>query len=142
MLNGVNNMILPLLRYVNSEFYSKEEYINKIKEKRIENIEEELEGIISGDQAFERIKPPFQIWTRMKNVFKEMGPLTYERYSEVELSLENLKANIIPMGKDRKLVTKYHNIAFPPQQQQSSQQKPRSSSKQAPLLAQQFTQVP
>ena len=36
------------------------------------------------------------------------GSITYERHSEVELALENLKANNIPVGKNWQLVLRYH----------------------------------
>ena len=60
---------------------------------------EKLEGIINGDQYLKRLRPSFHIWTRMKNIFKEMVPLTYERHSEAELALQNLKDNSIVVGK-------------------------------------------
>ena len=73
--------------------------MNKLKEKTNEEHVEELEGIISGDYSFERFQPHFQTWTILKTIFKEMGPLTYERHFESELSLENLKVNRIRSWK-------------------------------------------
>ena len=76
MFNGVTNLGLPFLWDGNSEIYSKEEYMNKQKEKRNEEPMEELEGIINGDQYLKRLRPSFHIWKRMKNIFKEITPLT------------------------------------------------------------------
>ena len=73
--------------------------MNKLKEKRNEEPEEELEGIINGDQYFEILQPPFHIWTIMKTIFKEMGPLTLERHSEEKLALENIEENNISVCK-------------------------------------------
>ena len=50
-----------------------------------------------------------------------MGPLTYESHSEVEIELENLKANRIPIGKDWLLVVRYHKLYLPLQQHQPNQ---------------------
>ena len=73
--------------------------MNKLNEKRNEEPMEKLEGIINGDQYLERLRPSFHIWKRMKNIFKEMVPLTYERHYEVDLALQNLKDNSIVVGK-------------------------------------------
>ena len=59
-----------------------------------------MEQVITGNQAFERLIPPFHIWTKLKSIFKEERPLVYERHSKAKLALENLKANSIPVGKD------------------------------------------
>ena len=59
--------------------------MNKLKEKRNEEPIEKLEGIINGDQYLKRLSPSIHIWPRMKNTFKEMAPLTYERHSEAEI---------------------------------------------------------
>ena len=61
---------------------------------------EKIEGIINGDQYLKRLRPSFHIWTRMKNIVKEMMPHTYRRHSKVDLALNNLKGNNIVVGKD------------------------------------------
>ena len=99
MFNEVRSLVFPFLWDGNSDIYSKEEYMNKLNEKRNEEPMEKLEGIINGDQYLERLRPSFHIWTRMKNIFKEMAPLTYKRHSEEELVLQNLKYNSIVVGK-------------------------------------------
>ena len=63
-----------------------------------------MEGIISGSQEFEILMPPFHIWEKLKVILKEAGPLTYERNYEVELALENIEVNNIPVGKYLNLV--------------------------------------
>ena len=61
MLNGVTKLGFPLLWDGNAEFYSKEEYQNRLKEKINEEPKEypkgEIEGVISGNQYFERLMP-------------------------------------------------------------------------------------
>ena len=99
MFNGVINIVFPFLCDGNAKIYSKEEYMNKLNEKRNEEPMEKLEGIINGDQYLKRLWPSFHIWKIMKNIFKEMTPLTYDRDSEEELSLKNLKDNSIVVGK-------------------------------------------
>ena len=73
--------------------------MNKLNEKRNEEPMEKLEGIINGDQYLKRLRPSSHIWTIMKNIFKEMEPLTYERHYEAELVFQNLKDNSIVVGK-------------------------------------------
>ena len=102
--------------------------MDKIKERRNEEPEEELEGIISGYQAIKRLKPPFHIWIRLKNILKEMRPLTYERNSEAEITLENLKANRIQIVKDWLLVVRHPKLYLPSQQKHIDQYYPVSSS--------------
>ena len=99
MFNGVTKLGFPFLWDGNLEIYSKEEYMNKLNEKRNEETMEKLEGIINRDQYIERLRPSFHIWTRMKNISKEMAPLTYERHSEAKIMLQNLKDNSIVVGK-------------------------------------------
>ena len=74
---------------------------------------EKLEGITNGDQYLKILRPSFHIWIRMKNIFKEMVPVTYERHFEVDLALQNLKDNIIVMGKYWQLIVRYHKIYLP-----------------------------
>ena len=115
MFNGVTNLGFPFLWDGNSEIYSKEEYMNKLNEKRNEELMEKLEGITNGDQYLKILRPSFHIWKRMNFFFKEMAPLTYERHSEEDLALQNLKDNIIVMGKYWQLIVRYHKIYLPPQ---------------------------
>ena len=115
MFNGVANLGFPFLCDGNSEIYSKEEYMNTLNRKRNEEPMEKLKGIINGDQYLKRLRPSFHIWTRMKNIFKEMASLTYERHSEAELALHNIKDNSIVVGKYWKLIVRYHIIYLPPQ---------------------------
>ena len=114
MFNEVIKLGLPLLWDGNVDFYSKEQYQRRIKEKRNEEPEEELEGVISGNQDFERLRPTFQIWTRIKKIFKDMGPLKYEIYSKLELTLDNFKFHTIQMRNEWQLVTRYNKIDLPP----------------------------
>ena len=68
-----------------------------------------MEGVICGNQAFEILSPPFHIWENLKVIFKEVVYLAYERHTEVELYLENIKYhNIQTVGKDRNLVVIYY----------------------------------
>ena len=69
MFNGVTKLGFPFLCDGNSKIYSKEEYMNKLNEKRIEEPMEKLEGIINGDQYIKRLRPSFHIWKRIKNIF-------------------------------------------------------------------------
>ena len=57
--------------------------MNTLKEKKNEEREQELEGeqVINGSQEFEILLPPFHIWDKLKVIFKEMGPITYEIHS-------------------------------------------------------------
>ena len=115
MFNGVTNLGFPFLWDGNSEIYSKEEYMNKLNEKRNEEPMEKLEGVINRDQYLKRLRTSFHIWTRMKHIFKEMAPLTYERHYESDLALQNLKDNSIAVGKNWYLIVRYHKIYLPPQ---------------------------
>ena len=77
--------------------------------------------MISGEQVVDRLRPRFRIWIKLRTIFKELDCLWYERNSKDEPTLENIKAHRIPMGKDWKLVTKYHKIVFPPKSQAARQ---------------------
>ena len=66
MFNGGTNLGLPLLWDGNAEFYSKEECMNTLKGKRNEEPKQELEGVINCNQTFERLRPIFHIWTKLK----------------------------------------------------------------------------
>ena len=70
--------------------------MNKIKEKTNKEPEHEMEGVINGNHTFERLMNPFHICAKLNIIFNEMAPLTYETHSDVEMEIENLKANEIP----------------------------------------------
>ena len=71
--------------------------------------------MIIGEKEVTIFRPCFQMSIRLKTIFKDSEPLYYGRNLDVELALENLKSHKIPMGKDWKMVTRYHKIGYPPQ---------------------------
>ena len=61
MFNGVTKLGLPFMWDGNVEFYSKKECMSKLRDKRNEEPEEEMEGFINENQSFEILKHPFHI---------------------------------------------------------------------------------
>ena len=72
-----------------------------------------LEGLIIGDQVIDRINLEFQTWIQLKNLLKELGPISCERNTDAKIALEALKSHHIPLGKYWRSVAKYHKIIFP-----------------------------
>ena len=77
LFSGVTKLGLPSLWKRNAKFYSKKEYQNLLRKKiNEEPQEEELEGFISGNEAVDRLMPIFQVWIRLRSIFKYIGPLS------------------------------------------------------------------
>ena len=86
MFTGIIKLGIPSLRDGNAYVYAKEEYQAFVVQKSNEEPQEEiLEGVISANQAVDRLRPIFQIWILLKTIYIKLGPLSYEIHSEVEL---------------------------------------------------------
>ena len=86
MFNGAIELRLPPIWDVNRNIYSKVEYQKMLNQKRNEVRQDNtLEGITIRDQVVDRLGPTFQIWIRLKTIFKELDPLSYEKHLEVDL---------------------------------------------------------
>ena len=73
-----------------------------------------MEGTISGRDVVGMLRTIFQTWIRVRIIFRELEPLSYERDLEEALESDNLRAHKTPLRKDWKLVKKYCKISLPP----------------------------
>ena len=46
----------------------------------------------------------------MKTIFKELDPMAYEKHSEADITLENVRVHRIPIEKGWNLVTRCHKL--------------------------------
>ena len=95
----------------NGEVLSEEEFKQRITQKRNETPStRQLECVILGEYVIENIKPQFQMWMTFKRLFKDLDPVSYTNNIDVELSLDVIKAHIITIANDYKIVAMYSKL--------------------------------
>ena len=70
LFNGLTKLGLPLLWDGNIDIYSKYEYQNRLRKKKIGEHEEVIERVIGGYQDVEILNPTFHIWIKSKQFSK------------------------------------------------------------------------
>ena len=83
----------------NGGLYSKEKYLESLKQKSNEeryfgDLSEPLNGVVVVD----KLKEEFELWMDIINIFKCLPPISYEKYTNVNLQIATMKTHKYPMG--------------------------------------------
>ena len=72
--------VFPHLRDGNGDLYNKEYYLEMLKQNMKEERKfDDLKGPLRGDVALDKFTSEFEILMNLKNIFKQLPPISYEK---------------------------------------------------------------